>query len=167
MMISRELPPCRLRVCRDFIPPAFLDHDLMVRLWVLCPCAQFRERHHFGWADGSSAIHLLQCIALAVSTRPIQWRAQLGKNPRDGRRLLFTGYLVGTPAVEAASFRSASVFLVRFANSQWACMERAVSPGDLQEDIDVDCFQIFLRHLHLNARPDHAVIVDRKPRRLA
>src|SRR5262249_34940976 len=96
MMISRELPPCRLRVCRDFIPPAFLDHDLMVRLWVLCPCAQFRERHHFGWADGSSAIHLLQCIALAVSTRPIQWRAQLGKNPRDGRRLLFTGHLVGT-----------------------------------------------------------------------
>src|SRR5262249_59174283 len=54
------------------------------------------ERHHFGWADGSSAIHLLQCIALAVSTRPIQWRAQLGKNPRDGRRLLFTGHLVGT-----------------------------------------------------------------------
>src|SRR5215813_8261180 len=79
MMISRELPPCRLRVCRDFIPPAFLDHDLTVRLWVLCPCAQFRERHHFGWADGSSAIHLLQCIALAVSTRPIQWRAELGK----------------------------------------------------------------------------------------
>src|SRR5262249_2656276 len=69
-------------------------------------------------------------------------------------------HLVSAAAAEPGCVCSVSVFLVTFANGQWACIERAVSPGDLQEDIDVDCFQIFLRHLHLNARPDHAVIVD-------
>src|SRR5262245_49308183 len=31
-----------------------------------------------------SAVRLLQCIALAVSARPLQRRAQLGKNPVGG-----------------------------------------------------------------------------------
>src|SRR5215470_13069113 len=53
-------------------------------------------------AEGSSAVGLLQCIALAVSTRPFQPLAQLGKNPAGGTGVEF----LGTPLQLRACFRN-------------------------------------------------------------
>src|SRR5262245_15626253 len=60
-------------------------------LWVQIDSCGFVQSNQDATADEVSAVSLVQCIAPAVSKRPVQRRAQLGKNPAGGTGIEFLG----------------------------------------------------------------------------